>query len=77
MANSTFDDLLKDIDIRSDEAVSAKELFQYAQFLLDKDENLTRTGNLNSSAKDLLRKRLASVLNIEMDDPDDQETDAD
>lgn len=41
---------------------SAKRVFEYAKFLLDDDEKLTKTGALNGEAKDLLRKRILEVL---------------
>ena len=40
----------------------AKRIFEYAKFLLDDDEKLTKTGALNGEAKDLLRKRILEVL---------------
>lgn len=41
-----------------------KNIFQYTQFLLDEEENLTRTGNLNSEARKLLHQRIFEVLDI-------------
>ena len=41
---------------------AAKRVFEYAKFLLDDDEKLTKTGALNGEAKELLRKRIAEVL---------------
>ena len=40
----------------------AKRIFEYAKFLLDDDEKLTKTGALNGEAKDLLRQRILEVL---------------
>jgi hypothetical protein len=41
---------------------AAKRVFDYAKFLLDDDEKLTKTGALNGEARDLLRKRITEVL---------------
>jgi hypothetical protein len=43
-------------------AEAATKTFDYAQFLLDKDENLTRTGALSGAARDLLRARIVELL---------------
>ena len=43
---------------------SAKQIFEYTQFLLDDDENLTKTGNLNKVARDLLRQRVRDLLSL-------------
>jgi hypothetical protein len=43
-------------------AEAAGRLFDYAQFLLDKDENLTKIGNLSGSARELLRQRALELL---------------
>lgn len=40
----------------------AKRIFEYARFLLDDDEKLTKTGALNGEARELLRKRIGEVL---------------
>lgn len=41
---------------------AARRVFDYAKFLLDDDEKLTKTGALNGEARDLLRKRITEVL---------------
>lgn len=46
-----------------------KNIFQYTQFLLDEEENLTRTGNLNSDARKLLHQRIFEVLDIAATEP--------
>lgn len=46
-------------------AVVAK-LFEYTQFLLDSDDNLTRTGNLTGEAKRRLRARAFELLGVEV-----------
>src|SRR5262249_12424517 len=43
-------------------AEAAGRLFEYAQFLLDKDENLTKIGNLSGPARDLVRQRALELL---------------
>jgi hypothetical protein len=43
-------------------AEMASRLFEYTQFLLDKDENLTKTQNLNGQARELLRQRALELL---------------
>jgi hypothetical protein len=37
-------------------------LFEFVQFLLDEDENLTAAGNLNNRARERLRERLDELL---------------
>ncbi len=43
---------------------TAQNIFEYTQFLLDNDENLTRTGNLNKQAKAQLHLRINELLEI-------------
>lgn len=43
----------------------AARVFEFTQFLLDDDENLTRVGNLNGTAKDRLRARALELLGVE------------
>ena len=50
-------------------AEMAARLFEYTQFLLDKDENLTRTQNLNGQARELLRRRALELLGDPPADP--------
>lgn len=42
-------------------AAAAAKIFDYAQYLLDDDEKLTRTGALNAEARELLRKRVLEL----------------
>jgi hypothetical protein len=48
-------------------AETAAKIFEYTQFLLDDDENLTRTGNLTGEAKRQLRERAFELLAIDME----------
>ena len=41
------------------------DVFSYTQYLLGDDENLTKIGNLNSSAKELLRSRILESFGFE------------
>lgn len=50
---------------------AAARLFDYTQFLLDSDENLTRTGNLTGEARRQLRARAFELLGIKADAPQD------
>jgi hypothetical protein len=50
-------------------ADAAGRLFEYAQFLLDKDENLTKGGNLSGAARELLRQRALELLGGATADP--------
>lgn len=52
-------DVLKD---NPDLVDAARRVFDYAKFLLDDDEKLTKTGALNGDARELLRKRITEVL---------------
>lgn len=47
------------------DAEAASRLFEYVQFLLDDDANLTPTGNLNAQAREKLRVRLQELLTAE------------
>ena len=40
----------------------AEAIFEYTQFLLDDDKNLTKTGNLNSGANKLLETRIIELM---------------
>lgn len=40
-------------------------LFEFVQFLLDEDENLTAAGNLNGQARERLRQRLDELLSAD------------
>lgn len=42
-------------------SAAAAKIFDYAQYLLDDDDKLTRTGALNSDARELLRKRILEL----------------
>ena len=54
---------------RPDLVEAARGIFQFAQFLLDDEESLTRTGNLSGAAKDKLRARTLELLGLEAEDP--------
>jgi hypothetical protein len=47
------------------DASLAEFVFEFVQFLLDDDANLTPTGNLNSAAKQKLRGRLQELITAE------------
>ena len=51
-------------------AEAAAKVFDYAQFLLDKDENLTRSGALDGSARELLRARILELVGDVSPQPD-------
>jgi len=40
----------------------AARIFDFVQFLLDDDDHLTPTGNLNAAAKSKLRARIAELI---------------
>ncbi|MGC4119425.1 MAG: hypothetical protein QM765_33630 [Myxococcales bacterium] len=40
----------------------ARRIFEYARFLLDDDEKLTKTGALNGEARELLRARILELV---------------
>jgi hypothetical protein len=42
----------------------ASRVFDFTQFLLDDDENLTKVGNLNGEARDRLRARCLELLGV-------------
>ena len=43
-------------------AAKAHSIFEFTNFLLDDDENLTKTGNLKKEAKERLRERALELL---------------
>ena len=40
----------------------SREIIDFTQYLLDNDKNLTKTGNLTSSAREELRKRINELF---------------
>lgn len=60
---------------RPDLLEAARGIFRFAQFLLDEEDNLTRTGNLTGAAKDELRARTLELLGVEADAPSPGEDD--
>ena len=76
----TLDSLITSTEAFKDDkplADIATSIFEYTQFLLDDDDNLTKTGNLNKSARDLLRKRSCELLDIDIAEEDLTEDDVD
>lgn len=49
---------------------AAKALLEYAQYLLDDEQNLTRVGNLSGKAKELLRARCLELLGASEANPE-------
>ena len=43
---------------------TAQNIFEYTQFLLDDDDNLTKTGNLTKTAKEALHARVSDLLGV-------------
>jgi len=69
MANNTLtiEDLITQSDVFINDASlakAAKGIFEFTHFLLDNDENLTRTSNLNSKAREALQQRTLELLGI-------------
>lgn len=52
-------------NLNSADSRLAELVFEFVQFLLDDDANLTPTGNLNSAAKQKLRGRLQELIAAE------------
>ena len=53
---------------RPDLVEAARGVFRFAQFLLDDEENLTRTGNRSGAAKEKLRARALELLGVETEE---------
>ena len=53
---------------KSNLASLATSIFDFTQFLLDDDENLTKTGNLNAKAKTKLHERINELFSTKVDD---------
>ncbi len=49
-------------DLPQADQLLAERMFEYVQFLLDDDGNLTPTGNLAADGRRLLRKRVDELL---------------
>lgn len=63
--NFSILNVLQNIDIFAfDETLVslAESIFDFTQYLLDDDDNLTKTGNLKSSAEALLEKRIDELI---------------
>lgn len=57
------DDLLAGVLGEHPELVEpARRIFEYARFLLDDDEKLTKTGALTGEARELLRARILELV---------------
>jgi hypothetical protein len=52
-------------NLNAADARLAELVFEFVQFLLDDDANLTPTGNLNSAAKQKLRGRVQELIAAE------------
>jgi hypothetical protein len=63
MATRRPEDVLAEaLKERRDLVEPGKAIFDYAQFLLDDDERLTKSGALDGIGRDLLRKRALELL---------------
>jgi hypothetical protein len=58
-------------DLNPADARVAGAVFEFVQFLLDDDANLTPAGNLTGAAKQKLRARVQELLADEEADPGD------
>lgn len=56
---------LEALKARPDLVEPARGIFRFAQYLLDEEENLTRTGNLTGAAKEQLRTRSLELLGLD------------
>ncbi len=68
--NYTVNELIENSEVfKGDKKIAeiARNIFDFTRFLLDNDENLTRTGNLNANAKETLRKRTMELLGDDTD----------
>jgi len=55
-------DLIHFPELSGDDARVAQSVFEFVQFLLDDDANLTPTGNLTGAARQKLRGRLNELI---------------
>ena len=63
--NFSILNVLSNIDIFArDETMTsyAESIFDFTQYLLDDDENITKTGNLKSSAEAQLEERIEEII---------------
>ena len=63
--NFSISSVLKNIDIFAKNetlATYAESIFEFTQYLLDEDDNITKTGNLKSSAETQLEERIEEIL---------------
>ena len=57
---------LEVLKARPDLVEPARGIFRFAQYLLDEEENLTRTGNLTGTAREQLRTRSLELLGLDV-----------
>lgn len=63
MATRKPEEVLADaLGERKDLIDPGKALFEYAQFLLDDDERLTKSGSLDGEGRELMRQRALELL---------------
>lgn len=62
-------DILQFPNLSPSDAHIARSVFEYVQFLLDDDANLTPAGNLTGAAKQKLRTRVAEMAADEYGPP--------
>lgn len=63
-----FEELLKIYPITDNDRKDLIRLFEFAQYLFDNDDNLTKTLNLNKNAKEKLKQRMEDTFGFEIGD---------
>jgi len=61
-----FEELLKKNPITDNDRKDLISLFEFAQYLFDNDDNLTKTLNLNKSAKEKLKQRMEETFGFDL-----------
>ena len=83
--NATREALARMLEDRPDLIEVAGALFDYAQYLLDDDQRLTKSGALDGQGRELFKKRALELLggpertdeDEDAEDEDEEEADAD
>ncbi len=76
-SKTTIDTLINELEAFEGNKLlvdTAGKIFEFTRFLLDDDKNLTRTGNLNSKAKEALRRRTLELLGSDLGESEETQT---
>ena len=64
--NFEISEILKDFDITERDKKNLSQLFEFAKYLYDNEENLTKTMNLVKKAKDQIIERIEEMFETDL-----------